>query len=340
MRIVVLPSQHTDMLRLIHESHLGMMKYKQREMFFLANDEYKHWLPSGTAVAAPKHKTSYQPFPLVHCRCPTYHSVKKEFCSTSCKSRHFLLLVDCYSKFIKVNDLLELSTIAVVRGRDIMAYFDNWPQFNSGKFQKFCQGYDIHYFMSSPCTPPAEQRRSRMGDSSGWGGSRRKSQIRRKRSWTIAPRHYRVSIFLPHSYWWKTAKKLAFHCKETSETSAGQQIPHWLECPTANLYDQKLGVKPLLELKPGEYVKISPCTPRDIGTVASNSHPTLGMPELLGSSMRCGTNGRKYQRHRRKLSAIAYQHQQSTTDKPLEVSGQYHPPTLVRRKDHHPDKFV
>ncbi|KAF7710571.1 hypothetical protein HF521_009443, partial [Silurus meridionalis] len=143
LHIVIPPSMQDHMLKLIHQSHLGIVKSKQRARKVLywpdmsseieqmvkncaKCGDFQNWLPR-----QPLKPTETPDLPF------------KEVASDLFKfeRNHYVLLVDYYSKFIEVENLKGLHC------------HGNGPQYSVDEFKDFSQSYGIIHETSSPHTP-------------------------------------------------------------------------------------------------------------------------------------------------------------------------------------------
>ena len=160
-RIVIPPSMRADMLKLIHKSHLGMVKCKQRarKVMYWPNmncdiektvrdcnhcAEYQNQQP---AEPLKPTMTPDLPFSMVGCDLFDF------------ESKQYLVIVDYYSKYIDAIQLHSTTTTAVINAlKTVMATHgivktlrsDNGPQFSSSEFKQFCKSYGIEHQTSSP----------------------------------------------------------------------------------------------------------------------------------------------------------------------------------------------
>ncbi|XP_060077661.1 uncharacterized protein K02A2.6-like [Ylistrum balloti] len=154
LRLVIPPSLRGNMLELIHKSHLGMSKCKQRarEVMYwpcMNSDidsmvinctqcnEYQKQQPAEPLKPTP---TPDLPYSFVGCDLFDFESKK------------YLLVVDYYSKYIDVAPLQfenakaiieALKPIFACHGIPVKLRSDNGPQFSSNEFKKFCASIGI-----------------------------------------------------------------------------------------------------------------------------------------------------------------------------------------------------
>ena len=161
LRIVIPPSLRSDMLKLIHKSHLGIVKCKQRarEVMFWPrmNADIENTVRDCGICA--EHQNQQVSEPLVPTKTPDlpYSMVGCDLFELERKK--YVLLVDYYSKFIDVVELRHEATSAVVEAmKSVFACHgipkrlrsDNGPQFTSAEFKNFCKQYGIEHETSSP----------------------------------------------------------------------------------------------------------------------------------------------------------------------------------------------
>lgn len=164
MRIVVPPSLRPRMLEIIHESHLGIVKCKQRAR------EVLYWPAMNAEVEAvvaacprcAEYPNKLPPEPLSPTPTPDLQFIEVATDLFEFQSKHYVLLVDYYSKFVEVDELRDLSSSAVVEalkaqfcrhGIPEVCRSDNGPQYSSSHFKEFCHNYGITHVTSSPHYP-------------------------------------------------------------------------------------------------------------------------------------------------------------------------------------------
>ncbi|CAB4027031.1 Transposon Ty3-G Gag-Pol poly [Paramuricea clavata] len=126
MRIVVPPSMQQEMIELVHETHQGIVKSKQRAR------EALYWPGMSSQFEA--------------------------------KSKNYVLSVEYYSKYIEVtelNDLSAFSTIEALRGHferhgiPERLTTDCGTQYTSVDFKNFAKAYNFQHVLISPKHPKA-----------------------------------------------------------------------------------------------------------------------------------------------------------------------------------------
>lgn len=115
MQIVVPPSLRSQMLKLIHESHLGIVKCKQRAR------EVLHWPGMNADIevtvrrcdrcAQYQRKLPAEPLKPTPVPDLPFNEVGVDLFDF--ESKYYLLLLDYYSKFIEVDELQDQTTSSV-----------------------------------------------------------------------------------------------------------------------------------------------------------------------------------------------------------------------------------
>ena len=161
MRIVIPPTLRSHMLSLIHQSHLGIVKCKQRarEVMYWPgmNSQIEQLVKDCDKCATFQNKQSPEslrptpvpdlPYAIVGCDLFDFNS------------RKYLLVVDYFSKYIDCVELSSQSSFATIEAlkcifgthgipKEIRS--DNGPQFSSFEFRDFCKDLDIKHVTSSP----------------------------------------------------------------------------------------------------------------------------------------------------------------------------------------------
>ena len=164
MRIVVPPSLQQHMLSIIHESHLGIVKCKQRVREVLywpaMYSDIEETVKNCTKCAEFQRKQPSEP--LMPSQTPElpFSEVGTDLFEFECKT--YLLTVDYYSKFIEVDHLSDQrskTTIEALKaqfarhGIPKVIRSDSGPQYTSEEFARFCKEYGITHRTSSPYCP-------------------------------------------------------------------------------------------------------------------------------------------------------------------------------------------
>ena len=164
MRIVVPPTMRNHMLGLIHQSHLGMVKSKQRAREVLywpgMSAEIENLIRNCAKCADLQNRLPK--LPLMPTETPElpFEVVGSDLFEF--EDKQYVLLVDYYSKYIEVDKLKDQrsrTTIETLKaqfsrhGIPAILRTDNGPQYASEEFKEFCESYGIQHKTSSPHTP-------------------------------------------------------------------------------------------------------------------------------------------------------------------------------------------
>ena len=166
MRIVVPPSMRPAMLEIIHGTHLGIVKCKQRAR------EALYW-PGMSGQIEDKVKDcttchdyapAQQKEPLMPSPVPDLPWERAASDIFAFEGEHYLLLVDYFSKFIevtKLKDLTSLETIEVLKehfsrhGIPAKLVTDCGSQYTSSEFETFAKSYTFEHVLVNPKYPKA-----------------------------------------------------------------------------------------------------------------------------------------------------------------------------------------
>ena len=164
MRIVVPPSMRAAMLAQIHESHLGIIKCKQRSresLFWPGMQKQIEELINDCAICcevdrkSPKEPLKPTPTPSL-----PWEEVSSDIFEFN--NAHYLIVVDYFSNFIEADKLDNLSSSGTINlmksyfrrhGIPLKLRTDNGPQYSSSEFAEFCVKYGIEHHTSSPYHP-------------------------------------------------------------------------------------------------------------------------------------------------------------------------------------------
>lgn len=162
-RIIVPLSMRSDILNLLHKSHLGIEKTKQRARSLVywpgMNSDIEDKI--GNCSTCQKYRNSNTKNTMIPHEIPDrpFHKIGLDICEH--RKKDYLVLADYYSKFLDIiplnnktaNQVIDkLKTVFCTHGipREIIA--DNIP-FGSFIFRKFCKENDIDIITSSPHYP-------------------------------------------------------------------------------------------------------------------------------------------------------------------------------------------
>ncbi|XP_062574568.1 uncharacterized protein K02A2.6-like [Saccostrea cucullata] len=161
MRIVIPPTLRSHMLSLIHQSHLGIIKCKQRarEVMYWPgmNSEIEQLVKDCEKCATFQNKQPPEPLNPTPVPDLPYAVVGCDLFDF--ESKKYIVVVDYYSKYIDCVELQSQSSFATIETlkcifgthgipREIRS--DNGPQFSSCEFRNFCHELDIKHVTSSP----------------------------------------------------------------------------------------------------------------------------------------------------------------------------------------------
>ena len=161
MRIVIPPSLQGYMLKLIHESHMGIVKCKQRGrevMYWPAmNAEIEETVKNCPKCATFQKQNTAEP--LIPTKVPDFPFAEVSTDIFEFEGKNYLILVDYYSKYIEVDELKNLTSTCVIdklksqfsrHGIPEKLRSDCGSQFTSRDFALFCHEYGIEHTKSSP----------------------------------------------------------------------------------------------------------------------------------------------------------------------------------------------
>lgn len=164
MRIVVPPTMQKHMLELIHQSHLGMVKSKQRAREVLywpgMSAEIEVMIRNCSKCAEIQNRLPNQPLMPTETPELPFEEVASDLFEF--EGKQYVILVDYYSKYIEVSELKDQRSRTTIEA--LKAHFsrhgipaslrtDNGPQYSAEEFKEFCKSYGIVHKTSSPHTP-------------------------------------------------------------------------------------------------------------------------------------------------------------------------------------------
>ena len=227
------------------------------------------------------------------------------------ESKHYLIQVDYYSKFIEVDELHDQTTYSIVRalknqysrhGIPEKCRSDNGPQFSSSDFRQFCEEYGVKHITSSPHFQRSngEAERGIQTVKRIWKKSKDKHKALLNYRTTpleginLSPAQLlmgrRPRNTLP------SCRKLLAHTPYNKD-----DVRRHFELEKAQqkyYHDYNPGVKPLPSINPNDTVRMAPLPGSDSWLPATvikhHESPRSFVVECQGS-------GRKYRRNRRHL---------------------------------------
>lgn len=160
-RICIPKSMREKMLRIIHSSHLGIVKCKQRARDVVywpgMNKEIEDIVGKCEACLENRDKPAKEP--MIIAPIPSLPWTKVACDLFQLGKNHYAVLVDYYSNYIEVSTLPETTaaeTISFIKG-NIARYgimqtlvTDNGPQFTCQEFREFQKTYGFEHLTSSP----------------------------------------------------------------------------------------------------------------------------------------------------------------------------------------------
>ena len=165
-RIVIPYSMREEILERIHDGHLGIVKCRERAKQCV-------WWPKiaddiRQTVSKCRKCLEKQPTqraePLMPSDPPErpYQRVSADICEVD--KAHYLVVVDCYSRYLDIANLSKLTAKEVVEkmkscfaqhGVPETVVTDNGTQFSSGEFKQFTRSWNFCHMTSSPHYPQA-----------------------------------------------------------------------------------------------------------------------------------------------------------------------------------------
>lgn len=171
-RVVVPHSLRSDMLERVHESHLGIVKCKERAR------DVMYWPGMAREIedavmqcsVCNMFKRSNTKEPLISHEIPDRAWAKVGVDLFHCNQGDYLMCVDYYSKFPEIAKLTQTTSAHVVttlksifarHGIPDEVVSDNGPQFSSAEFRTFAQNWEFIHTTSSPGFPQSNGQSER-----------------------------------------------------------------------------------------------------------------------------------------------------------------------------------
>ena len=158
-RVIIPTSMHSEMLKLIHGSHLGIEKCKRQArdiIFWPGMNAHIEEMISNCPTCSMYQRNNLRE-PLL----PHPHGKKlADLCELN--GKHYLIMVDYYSNFVEVNQLSTTMSAQIIEhcksqftrhGIPDVLISDNGPQFTSEEFYRFSIQYQFKHHTSSPHYP-------------------------------------------------------------------------------------------------------------------------------------------------------------------------------------------
>jgi hypothetical protein len=171
-RLVVPSSLRKDMLNRIHESHLGIVKCKDRarqSLFWPGMSARIEEMVSSCSVCA-EHSRANHKEPMIPVEIPDRPWSKIGADIFEWRKHHYLITVDYFSKWPEISNLNNLSAKHVIEmlkcqiakyGIPDEIITDNGPQFACAEFAQFAKEYEFKHSTSSPYYPQANGQAER-----------------------------------------------------------------------------------------------------------------------------------------------------------------------------------
>ena len=163
-RVMIPNSMQAYMLKVIHQSHLGVIKCKQfaRDLVYWRNMNSQIEEVVSKCEICQQNRNYQQKEPLQNREVPDkpWCEIAADLCE--CNGDDYLIVVDSYSEYIEIKKLTTTTSIAVIRALSEMfathgiceiLYSDNGPQFSSQQFKAFSTEWKFKHVTSSPTYP-------------------------------------------------------------------------------------------------------------------------------------------------------------------------------------------
>ena len=161
-RVVIPSSMRSEMLKIIHEGHLGMVRSKQlaRDVLYWPGMNAQIEDTVNNCAICQSSRRQQQREPLMSSEVPTgpWKVVAADL--LSCVGSTFLVVIDYQSEFIEVEECREnthsitiqekLAKIFAVHGKPDKLLTDNGPQFASHSFREFANEWRFAHVTTSP----------------------------------------------------------------------------------------------------------------------------------------------------------------------------------------------
>ena len=163
-RVVIPKKMQSEMLKIIHEGHLGIEKCKRRarDVLYWPNMNKDIEDLAGKCSVCMKHQYAQTKEPLIQHERPAKPWVKVGADLFHFYGKDYLLVIDYFSNYPEVALLPDITSATIItKMKSIFARHgiprelvsDNGKQFDSMEFQKFTTQYQISHITSSPTYP-------------------------------------------------------------------------------------------------------------------------------------------------------------------------------------------
>ena len=163
-RVIIPKSMRSEMLKLMHSSHMGIVKTKQlaRDLIFWPgmSKEIEEMVKKCEICLQYQNKQPKEPMIIHEIPSLPWNKVATDLFELD--GNYYIVMVDYYSNFIEVSPLpdTKTSTVLKVIKSNIARYgimetlvSDNGPQFSSEEFREVMKKYNIEHITSSPLYP-------------------------------------------------------------------------------------------------------------------------------------------------------------------------------------------
>ena len=163
-RIIVPSTLRKDIMKQIHQGHLGIENCKQRarcSVFWPGIDNEIEHLVSNCSTCLD-HRNRQRRETLIPHEVPSAPWVKVATDLFELNNRHYVIVVDYRSKYFEVSRLYSTTSQSVIKalkkifvshGIPKIVFSDNGPQYTSRDFKKFSDEWDFQHESSSPEYP-------------------------------------------------------------------------------------------------------------------------------------------------------------------------------------------
>ena len=163
-KVIVPHTLQSEMLDKIHEGHLGVVKCKQRarDVLFWPGMSTQIEDKVAKCYTCSQHQRQQAKEPMIPHDPPNRPWAKIGTDLFEMNSHHYLCTVDCYSKWVEVDQLENQSSKATVNalkkhfsryGIPDEVVSDNGPQFGAAEFAEFAKDYEFAHTTTSPHYP-------------------------------------------------------------------------------------------------------------------------------------------------------------------------------------------
>ena len=171
-RIIIPKSLQREMLHRLHETHQGVVKTKQ-----LAK-EYMHWPGMAQQIEdkinrcdlCQQFRNAQHNEPMISHKIPNTPYDKLGVDLFEINNKHFILVIDYYSKFPEITELNQTSSKHIIKalkeifcrhGIPSTVVSDNGPQFASTEYRQFAKEFDFDPIFTNPYHPQSNGQAER-----------------------------------------------------------------------------------------------------------------------------------------------------------------------------------